>query len=175
MADTSYEQILLDQRETLVDTLGRALAGLEGPPLDSKTARPEDEDAAWEALDRRVTPQHLAAIAEQTVAELAQQTDETGAPQWTPDEVATEVKARQTAARYPYRHLTYSLGLVDPAEQAAKAERVRARVERKRLPQLTEAGWVEVPDDYQPPGLADLMGTGAPAQQQATPGQTWNY
>lgn len=169
MAGTqSYEQIMLDQREVMLDRLARGLAGLEGPPLGSEDADSDDEDAAWLARDKRVTAEHLAMIADATINELRQETDETGMPQWTDDEIATEVKARQTAAQYPYRHLTYTLGLVAPEEQAAKAERVRKRVERKLglsaangygMPTAASGGWEEVPDDYQP-GLADLMSTG---------------
>lgn len=175
----TYESVLFDQRETMLDNLARALAGIEGRPIGSEDASPDDEDAAWTARDKRVMPEHLAMIAEATVNELRQQTDETGNPQWTDAEIATEVKARQTAAQYPYRHLTYSLGIVDPEEQAAKAERVRKRVERKFGAPVIDlqqgTGWQEAPDDYQPdqgqaPGLGDLMSTGQP-QQPAAPVQ----
>lgn len=194
MADRpTYESILFDQRETMLDQLGRALAGVEGKPIGSEDASPDDEDAAWLARDKRVTAEHLAMLTQQTMQELAQETDETGNPKWTPEEIATEVKARHTAAQFPYRHLTYTLGVVDPSEQAAKAERVRKRVERKYGPQSPDAAvWQDAPDDYQPgqgqqpaPGLADLMSTDVGAAdvraaqrqpaRQVAPGQDWNY
>jgi len=161
----TYDQILFDQRETLLDQLARGLAGVEGKPIGSEDASPDDEDAAWLARDKRVTAEHLAMLTQQTMQELSQQTDDQGNPKWTPEEIETEVKARHTAAQFPYRHLTYTLGLVDPADMAAKAERVRRRVERKYGPQSQEAAeWQEAPDDYRP-GLHDLMSTG----QQAPP------
>lgn len=176
----SYEQVVLDHREVLLDNLARALAGIQGKPIGSEDANPDDEDTAWMARDKRVTAEHLAMLTQATQQELSQQTDETGQPLWTPDEIATEIKARHTAAQYPYRHLTYTLGLVEPEEQAAKAARVRARVERKygfgAAPSMpTMGGWQAVPDDYQPgqqqaTGLGDLMSTGQP-QQQAAPMQ----
>lgn len=175
MPQPNYEQVVLDQRETMLDNLARALAGVEGRPVGSEDADPDDEDAAWLARDRRVGPEHLAMIAESTIAELSREADETGNPRWTEQEIATEVKARQTAAQFPYRHLTYSLGIVDPEQQAAKAERVRARVERKHgAPSAIEGQWQEVPDADAPPGLADLMRTGQPRRQQA-PGQDYPY
>lgn len=174
-----YEQILLDQREVMLDQIARGLAGVQGKSLGSEDATNDDEDTAWMARDKRVTAEHLAMLTQATQQELSQQTDETGQPLWTPDEIVTEIKARHTAAQYPYRHLTYTQGIVDPAEQAAKAERVRKRVERKYgMPQVQEmGGWQEVPDDYQPsqaaaPGLADMMSMGQPQpQQQAAPMQ----
>jgi hypothetical protein len=168
-----YDEIVLQQREILLDQYARALAGIQGRPIGSEDANPDDEDAAWMAFDKNVRPEHLAMIAESTVLELRQQMDEaTGKPMWDEQAIATEVKARQTAAQYPYRHLTYSLGLVKPEEQEAKARRVRDRVAKKYgfgVPAMTyqtlgaapAGGWQEVElPDQQAPGLGDLMSTG---------------
>lgn len=176
----NYDQILLDHREVLLDQLARGLAGVQGAPLMSEDANADDEDAAWMARDKRVMPEHLAQIAEQAIQELSQQTDEQGRPLWTQAEIASAVKGRQEAAKYPYRHLTYSIGTVKPEEQIAKADRVAKRVARKYGfvdVDLGGGGW-EVADNA--PGLGDLMSSGpqmgqqqpqqAPAQGQPTMG-----
>jgi hypothetical protein len=105
-----YDQLVLDQRETLVDQLARAVAGVQGRPIASKPRTVEDEDAAWLARDPNVTPDHLAMIAQQTAQELGQQQNDDGSPMWAPEQIQTEVAARQMHAQYPYRQYTYTLG-----------------------------------------------------------------
>ena len=152
MPTPTLESVTLELRETMLDMLAQALAGVQGRPMGTSTATPEDEDEAWTARDPKVQPEHLAMIAEKTVAELSQQTDELGQPLWTPDEVALEVKARQEAAKYPYRHLTYTIGIPNPEDQIRKADQVAKRVAAKAQPQTIPGEWqaIEVDDQGMP-------------------------
>lgn len=152
-----YDQLVLDQRELLIDQLARAVAGVQGRPLAAKPRTVEDEDAAWSARDPNVTPDHLATIAQMTAQELRQAKNDDGSPAWSPEQIATEVAARQMHAQYPYRQYTYTLGegLDDLDAQIAKADRIAARIAKRQQAALSEpmaeAGWQPVGPEQAPP------------------------
>lgn len=154
----SFEEVMFRQREQMLDAHARALAGVQGPPPDSEKADADDEYEAWTREDPSVTPEHLAQIEQATIQELSQQTNEDGSPQWTPEQIALAARGRQTLARFPFRHLTYTIGVVDLDEQIAKAQqvakRVTARREREQAASMQAAGWQPVDDETMLPGRA---------------------
>jgi hypothetical protein len=89
-------------------------------------------------------------IAQQTAQELGQQQNDDGSPMWAPEQIQTEVAARQMHAQYPYRQYTYTLGegLDDLDAQIAKAERIAARIAKRQQDALSQpmqaAGWQPV-------------------------------
>lgn len=144
----SYEETLIAQRYTMQEQLARAIAGVQGKPPASEKADDDDEYEAWTREDPNVTPEMLQQIAQQTIQEFAQQTNEDGSPLWTQDQIGMAVQARQDAARYPFRHLTYTVGAADLDDQIKRAKQVRKRVEARQQREMgatmQAAGWQEV-------------------------------
>lgn len=151
----SYEETLISQRYTMQEQLARAIAGVQGKPPASEKATDDDEYEAWTREDPNVTPEMLAQIAQQTIQEFAQQTNEDGSPMWNDEQIGRAVAARQTAARYPFRHLTYTVGAVDLEDQIKRAKAVRKRVDSRQQREMgammQASGWQEV-DPMQPMG-----------------------
>lgn len=147
-ATLAFEDILAQQRETMLDTQARALAGVQGRPPGSEAADDDDEFAAWTTRDPNVGPEHLAQIAAQTDQELRQQADASGRPVWSDEQIERAIRGRQTAALFPYRHLTYTVGVHSLADQIKRArqvaEKVQRRQERERVAALAAAGWEPV-------------------------------
>ena len=148
---------MLQQRESMLDTHARALAGVQGRPPESEAVDDDDEYAAWTTRDPKITPEHLQQIAVQATQELMQQTNDDGSRLWTDQQIADAVKLRQTLAEYPYRHLTYTIGVADLDEQIAKAEQVAKQVarrqEREMAASLEASGWepmTEMPERTMP-------------------------
>lgn len=141
----SYEENLINQRYTMQEQLARAIAGVQGKPPASEKANDDDEYKAWTQADPNVTPEMLAQIAQQTIQEFAQQTNDDGTPLWNDEQIGMAVKARQDAARYPFRHLTYTVGAVELEDQISRAKAVRKRVEARQQREmganLQAAGW----------------------------------
>jgi len=150
-----FEEVLSKQREQMLDQYGRALAGVQGRPPDSSPTDEDDEYEAWTQRDPKVLPEHLQQIAVQTAQELSQQTNEDGTPMWTPEQIAVAVQGRQTLAQYPFRHLTYTLGVEGLENQITKAKqvakRVQARQQREMMTNMEAQGWAPVSDGNAPP------------------------
>lgn len=153
----AFEDVVVSQRETMLEQYSRALAGVQGRPPDSEKVDDDDEYEAWTRMDPNVTPENLQQIAMSTVEELKAQTNDDGSPMWSPEQIATEVKMRQKLAQYPFRHLTYTVGTADLDEQIRKAEhvwkRVSARQQREATEKLAAGGWepmTEMPEQSMP-------------------------
>lgn len=144
----AFEEMLATQRDQMMDMYARAIAGVQGKPPASEKATDDDEYEAWTREDPNVTPEMLAKIAQQTIQEFAQQTNEDGSPLWNDEQIGRAVAARQTAARYPFRHLTYTVGAVDLEDQIKRAKAVRKRVESRQQREMgammQASGWQEV-------------------------------
>lgn len=157
-----FEEVLSTQREQMLDQYGRALAGVQGRPPDSSPADEQDEYTAWTTEDKNVTPEHLQQIAVQTAQELSQQTNEDGSPMWTPEQIAVAVQGRQTLAQYPFRHLTYTLGVEGLENQITKAtqvaKRVAARQQKEQAAAMQAGGWQPIDEADIPPRPEGMMG-----------------
>lgn len=125
MPDKDFAELVADKLDRSLPVMGDALADRMGPPADSVKATNHDEDRAWQYAKQIDYDARAAALLEKLVADPAFAA--------LPDEMkVAEISVRLTDENYPYRRDVYAIGSVSPVEMADKAERVKARVEKKQ-------------------------------------------
>lgn len=157
----TFEELLAKDRSEMLRTMAPIMAAEQGTPVENIDFDTDLQDLAWSFEDPAITPEHLAAVEQMARQEAMQQ-------QLAPEDAESLVREKRSEARWPYRSLVWSFGVLDEEDGIKRAEQVAKRVAaRQPSPIETAASYGQAGRTF--PVDAEMIEMPMPAQQQAAP------